>query len=91
MLSRPPVRAFRFGPFEVDLVAGELRELGRSVDLQEQPFQLLLALLNRRGELVTRDEIRHVLWRCSLNVDFNHGINNAVNRLLKPQICCFYL
>src|SRR5437868_2942682 len=74
-------RAFRFGPFEADVVSGQLRKWGRIVRLQDQPFQLLLAFLARPGALLTRRDIRRALWPCGLNVDFDHSINNAVNRL----------
>ena len=81
MPSGHQIRAFRFGPFEADLISRRLRKCGRTVQLQDQPFQVLLALLDRPSELVTRHHIRQVLWPCGLNVDFNHSINNAVNRL----------
>ena len=81
MPSGHQIRAFRFGPLEADLISRRLRKCGRTVQLQDQPFQVLLALLDRPGELVTRHHIRQVLWPCGLNVDFNHSINNAVNRL----------
>src|ERR1700741_4437570 len=76
-----PARAVRFGVFEVDLRAGELRKSGLKVKLHDQPFQLLAMLLERPGELVTRDELRQKLWQADTFVDFNHGLNNAVLRL----------
>jgi DNA-binding winged helix-turn-helix (wHTH) protein len=71
----------RFGPFEADLRTGELTKDGERVALQEQPFQLLAALLERPGELVTREELRQRLWPESVFTDFEHGLNKAVNKL----------
>jgi Tol biopolymer transport system component/DNA-binding winged helix-turn-helix (wHTH) protein len=70
-----------FGPFEVDLRAGELRRNGRKIRLQEQPFQVLAMLLENPGEIVTRDELRGRLWPADTFVDFDHGLNAAVKRL----------
>src|SRR5204863_2331535 len=75
-----PVR-LRFGVFEVDLRAGELRKHGVRLRLQEQPFQLLAMLLERPGEIVTREELRNRLWTAETFVDFDHGVNKAVNRI----------
>jgi TolB-like protein/DNA-binding winged helix-turn-helix (wHTH) protein/Flp pilus assembly protein TadD len=75
-----PVR-LRFGVFEVDLRAGELRKNGARVRLQEQPFQVLAMLLEQPGETVTRDELRNRLWSAETFVDFDHGVNKAVNRI----------
>jgi TolB-like protein/DNA-binding winged helix-turn-helix (wHTH) protein/Tfp pilus assembly protein PilF len=74
------VRA-RFGSFEMDLRAGELRKHGLRVRLQVQPLQILGMLLERPGEVVTREELRQALWPGDTFVDFDHGLNNAVNRL----------
>ena len=71
----------RFGIFEVDLRAGELRRNGLKVKLQEQPFQILAMLLERSDEVVTRDEIQKKLWPEETFVDFEHSINAAVKRL----------
>lgn len=71
----------RFGPFEADLHTRELRKQGIRIRLQEQPFQILAMLLERPGELVTRDEIRANLWPEDTFVDFDHGLNAAVRRL----------
>ena len=71
----------RFGVFEVDVRAGELRKNGAKVRLQEQPFQLLCALLERPGEVVTRDELRQRLWPAGVHVDFERGLNKAVVKL----------
>src|SRR5215469_13274884 len=72
---------YRFGPFEVDLRAGELRKYGVRLRLQEQPLRLLAMLLERPGEAVLRDEIRMVLWPNQTVVEFDQGINAAVKRL----------
>src|SRR5579872_3031759 len=71
----------RFGNFEADLGAGELRKAGVRIKLHDQPFRVLAMLLDRPGELVTRDEIRKRLWQGDTFVDFDHGLNNAVARL----------
>ena len=71
----------RFGTFEVDCRAGELRRNGSKVRLQDQPFQILLTLLERPGEVITRDELRSRLWPDDTFVDFEHSINTAVRRL----------
>lgn len=72
---------YRFGVFEADPVAGELRRKGIRVKLNDQPFQLLLILLERPGELVTREEIARTLWPSDTFVDFEHGVNSAINRI----------
>src|ERR1700682_4829681 len=71
----------RFDTFEVDLWAGELRKENRLIKLQEQPLRVLSLLLNRPGEVVTRDELRQNLWPADTFVDFDHGLNSAVARL----------
>jgi DNA-binding winged helix-turn-helix (wHTH) protein/Tol biopolymer transport system component len=71
----------RFGVFELDRRAGELRRQGRKVKLQEQPFQLLLQLLEKPGEVVTREELRNRLWPADTFVDFDHSLNAAIRRL----------
>src|SRR6188472_2455602 len=80
MMDSPPRRTVRFGMFEVDLVSRELRRAGRPVGLQEQPFRLLLALLERPAEIVTRAELREKLWG-ETHVDFEEGLNTAVRKL----------
>ena len=67
-----------FGAFEFDLKAGELRKGARKVLLQEQPFQLLLMLVERRGDIVTLDEIKKRLWPNDTVVEFDHSIHNAI-------------
>ncbi len=71
----------RFGVFELDLGAGELRKNGAKLRLQEQPFQVLALLLERAGDVVTRDELRQKLWPADTFVDFDHSLNTAVNKL----------
>ena len=79
--SAAATRIYRFGVFEVDLKASELRKNGLRLKLPEQPFQILAVLLERPGEIVTRDELRTRLWAGDTFVDFDHGLNNAVMRL----------
>ena len=74
-------RMVQFGVFEADLRAGELRRNGSKVRLQEQPFQILAMLLERPGEIVTREELRTHLWPADTFVDFDHSLNAAVRRL----------
>ena len=71
----------RFGAFELDLRTGELRKAGVRVSLPDQPFQVLKALLERPGDLVTREDLRQRLWPAETFVDFEHGLNAAVRRL----------
>ena len=71
----------RFGPFELDPKAGELRHGRRRVRLQERPLKMLVALLATPGEVVTREELRARLWPAKVFVDFDNGLNNAVNKL----------
>src|SRR5215831_5346351 len=71
----------RFGAFEVDLRAGELRKKGIRVKLQTQPFLLLVTLLKRQGELVTREELCSTLWPEGTFIDFDHSLGTAVNKL----------
>lgn len=72
---------FRFGLFEVDARSGELRRNGNKVDLQDQPFQALVLLLERPGEMVTREEFCKKLWPADTFVDFERGLNKAINKL----------
>jgi TolB-like protein/Tfp pilus assembly protein PilF len=76
-----PAPAFRFGIFEVDARLCELRKKGNKVKLQDQPFQVLIMLLEHPGEVVTRERIRERLWPTDTFVDFDHGLNTAINRL----------
>jgi DNA-binding winged helix-turn-helix (wHTH) protein/tetratricopeptide (TPR) repeat protein len=71
----------RFGVFEADLRAGELRKQGMRIKLQEQPFQVLTTLLRQPGEVVTREELRAQLWQTDTFVDFDNGLNTSINKL----------
>jgi len=74
-------RTARFGVFEAHLEAGELRKHGFRLKLSEQPFQILAMLLARPGEIVSREQLRELLWPKDTFVDFDHGLNNAVMKL----------
>src|SRR5882672_8262882 len=74
-------RKVRFGVFEADMEAGELRKHGLRLKLSEQPFQILAMLMARPGEIVSREVLRERLWPSDTFVDFDHGLNNAVMRL----------
>ena len=80
MSSRPSCN-IRFGPFELDVRSAELRNGGTRVRLPDQPFQILLMLLERPGDLISREEIRSKLWSGTTVVEFDHSINAAVKRL----------
>jgi cholera toxin transcriptional activator len=71
----------RFGIYEADVRAGELSRDSVKVKLQEQPFQVLLVLLERPGEVVTREDLRERLWPADTFVDFDHSLNTAINKL----------
>jgi TolB-like protein/DNA-binding winged helix-turn-helix (wHTH) protein len=79
--ERPVSRAFRFGVFELDLPAGELRKNGLRVRLQGQPIQVLAMLLEHPGEVVSREELHKKLWSADTFVDFDHGLNKAINKV----------
>src|SRR5207237_10602456 len=70
-----------FGVFELDLSVGELRKNGAKLRLQSQPFQVLALLLERAGEVVTREELQQKLWPSDTFVDFDHSLNTAVNKI----------
>src|SRR5215468_10448371 len=72
---------YRFGVFEVDPRSAELRKNGMRLKIQDQPFQILLKLLERAGQLVGREELRLTLWPKDTFVDFDNGLNMAVKRL----------
>ena len=76
--SKPRIR---FGPFEADFQAGELRKHGAKLKLVGQPLEILAVLLERPGEVVTREELRTKLWPTDAFGDFDHGLNAAVNKL----------
>jgi TolB-like protein/DNA-binding winged helix-turn-helix (wHTH) protein/Flp pilus assembly protein TadD len=71
----------RFGVFEADLLSGELRKHGLLVRLQEQPFRVLAVLLEHPGDVVTREELKKKLWAADTFVDFDHGLNKAINKI----------
>lgn len=77
---------FRFGHFEVDVRAHELRKDGTKVRLQEQPFQVLLALLEAPGEIVSREQLRQRLWPEGTFVEFDHALNTAVKKI-RAALC----
>src|SRR6185437_16445599 len=82
MASLPePPRIARFGVFEVDLQGQELRRAGLKIRLHEQPFQVLAALLESVGDVVTREELHRRIWPGGTFVDFEGGLNTAVNKL----------
>jgi len=74
-------RIARFGVFELDLTAGELRKSGVKLRLQGQPFQVLELLVERAGSIVTREELRQKLWPSDTFVDFDHSLNTAINKV----------
>lgn len=78
---RRPAPRYRFGPFEADAATGELRRHGMRIKLNAQPFQVLTMLLDRPGELLTRDQIARELWPDGTFVDYEHGVNSAINRI----------
>jgi eukaryotic-like serine/threonine-protein kinase len=77
----PHQRVVRFGTFEVDLVARELRKNGVKLHLQDQPFQVLSVLLENPDQVVTREELRQRLWPADTFVDFDNGLNTTVNKI----------
>jgi cholera toxin transcriptional activator len=81
MSDSEPARRYRFGAFEADASTGELRRQGIRIKLHAQPFQVLLMLLERPGEVLSREEISRALWSDDTFVDYDHGVNSAVNRI----------
>jgi TolB-like protein/DNA-binding winged helix-turn-helix (wHTH) protein len=79
--STARARIVRFGTFEADLSTRQLRKSGVRIKLQGQPFEILAMLLERPGELVTREDVQQRLWPTDTFVDFDHGVNTAINRL----------
>ena len=77
----PPLHVVRFGVFELDTVSGELRRHGLKIRLPDQSFQVLQLLLSRPGEVVTREELRRMLWTAETFGDFDVGLNSAIRRL----------
>ena len=81
---KPPpstARVFRFGVFELDVQSGELRRHGLKIRLPDQSFQILRILLDRPGEVVTREELQQRLWTSDTFVDFDDGLNSAIRKL----------
>lgn len=74
-------RVLRFGLYEADLDAAELRKNGLKVKLQDRPFEILKILLERPGEVITREEFRQRLWPADTFVDFDHSLNGSINKL----------
>src|ERR1051326_7266241 len=79
-------KILRFGVYEADLAAGELRKHGTRVKIQEQPFQILLVLLEHPGDLITRDVLRERLWANDTFVDFDSSLNTALTKL-RTALC----
>jgi len=79
--SATSIEVIRFGEFEANLRSRELRRSGSKVRLPDQSFAVLAMLLDHPGELVAREDVRNTLWPVDTFVDFDHGLNNAVNRL----------
>jgi len=81
MRDKPPTSMrLRFGVFNADVQAGELTKQGKRIRLQEQPFRLLVMLLQKPGEVVTREELRSKLWPQTI-VNFDHGLNKAISKI----------
>ena len=82
-MSKPPrsLRVARFGTYEADLAAAELRKNGKRIKLQDRPFDVLAILLERPGEMVSREEFRNRIWPADTFVDFDHSLNVSINKL----------
>jgi len=80
-LEAPPPAILRFGVFEMDARAGELRKHGVRTKLQDQPFHVLTLLLQRPGEVVSREELRLQIWGTDTFIDFDNGLNTSINKL----------
>jgi DNA-binding winged helix-turn-helix (wHTH) protein len=81
MANPSPIYRFRFGVFEVDPQTSQIWKSGSRVHLQTQPFQLLVTLLEKQGQLVSRDALRHSLWPDGTHVDFEHSLSVAMYKL----------
>jgi DNA-binding winged helix-turn-helix (wHTH) protein len=79
--QRPLASPIRFGVYEVDLVSQELRKNGLKIKLSGQPFQVMTILLERPGQVVTREELQKKLWPEGTFVDFDHSLNTAINKI----------
>ena len=80
-VSAPAARILRFDIFELDLRAGELRKRDLKLRLQGQPIEVLAILLQRAGDVVTREELRTQMWTADTFVDFDHSLHNAIAKL----------
>src|SRR6516165_2662769 len=76
-----PTRSVRFGAFSIDLASGELYKKERKIKLQQKPFQILALLLERCGEVVTREELRQQVWGPDIFVDFDHSLKTAISKI----------
>jgi len=81
MQDAPTARVVCFGPWRLDLKAGELRQNGQTIRLQEQPLRILEMLVTHPGEVISREEIRKKLWPNDTIVEFDHSINAAIKKL----------
>lgn len=77
-MHSPSTALYRFGAFELDLSSGELRRNGTRQKIQDQPFQVLVKLLEHTGETVTREELQRTLWPADTYVSFETGLNTAI-------------
>lgn len=80
-MAQQQATRYKFGLYEADFSSGELFRDGRKLRMQEQPFHVLIALLERPGEVVTREDLRQRLWPSDTFVDFDHSLNTAINKL----------
>ena len=80
-MNKPASQTVRFGVFEVDIAAGELPGGGTEIKLQDQPFEILRALLERPGEIVSREHLSQRIWRDDTFVDFNQDLSKAVSKV----------
>src|SRR5262252_3587341 len=81
MDEQQAIRRVSFGVFDLDIGTGELRKHGLRVRLQPQPFEVLALLIERAGDVVTREELQKKLWPANTFVDFDHGLNKAINKI----------
>src|SRR5580658_7874344 len=72
---------YLFGPFELDIQRGQLRKYGASIRIQRQPFLLLQTLVERADQVVSREDLRQIVWGSDTFVDFEHGLNAAMNKV----------
>src|SRR5579862_8692454 len=80
-VTSPPTDVLHFGIFQLDLKAGELHKAGVRVKLQDQPFRVLAMLVDRAGQVVTREELRKRVWPSNVYVDFDQGLNNSIKKV----------